>query len=115
MRTSTLDQARRSCSSASALNRATNMPCLIGIETFISATFPYDTTGLPTRLIMGFASSPSSKPSRGGGFSVGAQHPFAHGLSFSRMAVSEYRSEERDADSWQTIKNESAGASPDLA
>jgi hypothetical protein len=107
MRVSTLDRARRSCSSASALKRATNTPYLIGIEMFISAG---DTVGLPTRLMTGFASSPSSKPLRPAGFSASAQDSSARASSFSTMAVSEYRgrrrSEVRGADSRQTIKNE---------
>ena len=64
------------------------MPCLIGIEMFISATFLGNTVGLPTRLRTGFASSPSSKPLRLAGFSAGAQHSSARGLSFSTMAAS---------------------------
>ena len=44
MHISSLDRARRSSSSVSGPNRATNMRCLIGIEMFIiSATFPGDT------------------------------------------------------------------------
>src|SRR5262249_58317544 len=110
MRMSTLDRAKRSRSSASAPNRATNTPCLIGTEMFISATFPGDTVGLPKRLMTGFASSPSSKPLRPAGFFAGAQHSWARESSFSMMAVSEYRgrrhSELRAANSRHTIKNE---------
>src|SRR6266853_1592100 len=50
---------------------------------------PGDTAGLPTRLMTAFASSPSSKPLRRAGFSAGAQHSSARGLSCSTMAVSE--------------------------
>jgi hypothetical protein len=87
---SSSNRARRLCSFASALNQATNMLWLIDIEMFISATFRGNTVGLPTRLMTGFAFSPSSKSSRPAGFSAGAQHPSARGLSFYRMAVSGY-------------------------
>jgi hypothetical protein len=50
----------------------------------------------------GFASSPSSKPSRRVGFSAGAQHSSARGLSFSTMAVSRCRDKPRGAHSCQT-------------
>jgi hypothetical protein len=91
MRVSTSGPARRSCSSASALKRVTNTPCLIGIEMFILATFPGDIIGSPMRSMMGFASSPSSKRLRPAGFPANAQNSSARVSSSWAMAVSEVR------------------------